>query len=188
MLPGSEHVEISQRNSFQPEHLRETPSIKFACIFGNGVGRNGICGQALMLGQGWSVTINRRGTGINHALDSTSAGGVEHIQRADGIGMIAGQRICDRTGHGTQCSLMEYVNSPAGRLHCLTVVNISFQEFNFSRDPNQVLRRPWLKLSNPRTSSPRATSAWTRFDPIKPAAPVTRYLAMDKRITGQFRC
>src|SRR6266699_4153267 len=39
-------------------------------------------------------------------------------------------------------------------------------------------RLPVAKLSMPRTSSPRSSSARTSEDPMKPAAPVTRYLAI----------
>src|SRR5713101_2312729 len=35
--------------------------------------------------------------------------------------------------------------------------------------------RPVARLSSTRTCSPRATSAWTRLEPINPAPPVTRY-------------
>src|SRR5881628_1407215 len=36
--------------------------------------------------------------------------------------------------------------------------------------------RPVARLSSTRTFWPRATSAWTRLEPIKPAPPVIRYM------------
>ena len=59
-----------------------------------------------------------------------------------------------------------------GVVDALVAAQLALDDLDVSR-PARFARLPVEKLSSTRTSSPRSSSARTRFEPMKPAPPVT---------------
>src|SRR5215472_4178169 len=78
---------------------------------------------------------------------------------------------------------MKSTPSQADRIAWSSVISAS-RKSKRSTMPVRLAMRPSERLSIPRTWSPQAISVWAIFDPMKPATPVIRYLAMVRRIAN----
>ena len=134
----------------------------------------------LVLGQRGRVTIDRRRPGVDHAAHAGVAGGHEQIERCVHAVAVGGCGIGYRARNRGQCRLVKNnLNARADLGADRRIGQIALDELH-RLQANQVGRLAGNEAVDathvPRTVPPRLSRAAAMERPIKPAAPVTRYL------------
>ena len=141
-----------------------------------------------MLGQGRVGAVDRRRRRHDHVRAAGPAGRLEHLERAGGVGVVAGHRVGERPRH----------RRPGGQVHdgdgageglVEGVASRMLPSTSVASTPSRLARSPVDRSSRATTSSPRSAAARARqrLAPMKPAPPVTTTFITSFLVLGRSR-
>ena len=142
ILARAEHVEVAQADGLEPvgarEHLRSSarPPASTTAYGDSGAGRH-----RLDLGQRRRVAVGGRRRGVDDAPHAgASSPSCSRFSVAGDVGVVAGERVRQRTRHRRDGRLVEHdLDAGAGARHRRRVAHVALDELDVARHLGQVL-------------------------------------------------